>query len=742
MDELVGIYRKSIVDCANGSVMVKVPLSKKETGGNFGFIFFSSDKGSLTLDDLKSKPNPVFNVVRKKDINDNFIYVYAIDFNERCRQLVSTRKDENDLLSVKVCVIKGKTSQGGYIKAYKYISVDDLQEYIEQSRAEYIQNQQQQNRQQQEYDINDIPTETVYDYIYEGQSVLDKSHFHVVDYKVSSNNVSDVFVDAKQSFGYNRSVHLRPSYENRETLMADVNKVLKHNRKVFAQISPYLDKLREWAMENDIGLSFIPSDNPSDENFKANNKLELLKVYAKTIDSWRGLVNKEFKRLKENNVEIPKDFFWKEYVDSKKGYGSVEGFLSMENFNKQRGLSVYDNNKHLICREHDDFKYVASVLHQYAFSEKEMSLLESGQSVILTDVPCNGEVKYMHYSCTLVLAEEGSPAQKCGLTHVCRLVPIDLSDERFTNVDLNERYRMNSSHYNEIVRNHRLNSVPNVEHEDVMDSESIVMRKTRSASKEPRAEELPVLKIKAYKSNTQSAINRYERRVDAYHKLRMMPPTDMGRELGFETAYDEKRFFVAVDRKNSRIDVVVKKLNAIIPNNESYEKSDAQIELENTLYDYRSELSDLAKEYEKRLLPASSEGQKIGYKSQWEEEVAGKYEELVADDKWLSKELDDDVKTILWRYYRLQETLDIRERQKIANDKLTEGHILSDNEKNGLVLADVVGTKEDKYALLSVLKCKLPSRNANKSRVEESDFDWTTMVSSVNLAADNVPDCI
>lgn len=54
----------------------------------------------------------------------------------------------------------------------------------------------------------------------------------------------------------------------------------------------------------------------------------------------------------------------------------------------------------------------------------------------------------------------------------------------------------------------------------------------------------------------------------------------------------------------------------------------------------------------------------------------------------------------------------------------------------------ILGTKEDKYALLSVLKCELPSRNANKSRVEESDFDWTTMVSSVNLAADNVPDCI
>ena len=186
-------------------------------------------------------------------------------------------------------------------------------------------------------------------------------------------------------------------------------------------------------------------------------------------------------------------------------------------------------------------------------------------------------------------------------------------------------------------------------------NESDDLRKSRK----PRAAEKPLF---VEKSRTITGIheNSYDRLNDAYKKLSTdFDVSDKGRDLDFETKYDEQRFFKMLERINKRI----KECSVnYIKIHEDYEMLCGN-EMEEELKKLAVHLEDL--EEEKRLrsdkIHVDDKYRELGCVNVWEEKIFKDYETLKERyDKGESCDKDSD-KAVLFRYQRLEEAIQIRQ---------------------------------------------------------------------------------
>ena len=351
-----------------------------------------------------------------------------------------------------------------------------------------------------------------------------------------------------------------------------------------------------------------------------------------------------------------------------------EGRNQTPQFNEDRGLHVWDKGGHRITRTYSGGAYTAS-FSDYAFSDKEAKLLESGDYIICSDVCVDGKTdsfKVQSYICQLEESDNGIGARVVS-------TPISLMDDRFADPKHNERYAMHQSEYDLRIANlklaHEMDAKRDVLRKLVDDNSSVFAEDSgpdepteKTSKKRGKGAEQPTRFMRGYHQSGTVTRNSLSRVRDTYYHLRQIPATKSGKKLGFETMYDEKRFRDAVRYTSWKMNDLQNRLESAA----KYGLGD----LKGAAAMYRSFSSThevLYREYEQRMTAPSEAGALKGYKSAWEEGVVHDYDELMA--KGFQK--DDHAKSVVWRKMRLDETLEARRngfdsvKAKAANESKT-----------------------------------------------------------------------
>lgn len=353
----------------------------------------------------------------------------------------------------------------------------------------------------------------------------------------------------------------------------------------------------------------------------------------------------------------------------------VSETYSIDAFNNIRGLKEKSVHKTSDGREYNGY------INDYIFSESELSLLDSGDYIIAADVPSrvkgvdkHGNAKtyeqMVHYKISL------DTDANTGKTFL-HMDTIDLDSEDFRDKKHNQRYAMNTSSYD--YRFHSDFSASLVSdarrkaHIDAMlDAYKPVKTRAKHEIKNPY---LPTLKHKAFTIKG-SHSNSYERLNDAYQKLRMLPASEEGKALGFETMYDERRFNDKRKLVNNELKTTELLLNeycskTVAENIRDGLSEQAQASVETNLQ-YEIDVwcnrnQALDNELKLRQTPCfKEESIALGCKNAYEENVVDNYNSLMETWKSNKKEYDYLVKSesgklIIFNYQRWQETKLIRE---------------------------------------------------------------------------------
>lgn len=318
-------------------------------------------------------------------------------------------------------------------------------------------------------------------------------------------------------------------------------------------------------------------------------------------------------------------------------------------FNKERGLEIYDKNGCIKTCDVDGKKFNAS-FNGYAFSEKEQKLLADGASIILTDVANSSNTGFNNIICSLHVLLDDSPLRKTGITYGISVDGYaDVLSSEFRNTTYNEKYRMNRSLYDLMY--------VSVKKYDVMYknyTDKLMKGKSESACK----------KIKSIKSavevsneadgygSTKSMKNKLRKECNYYipafidtasksnaiivkHRNPLLlastksrtleePPSKKGKELyGFETKYDEDEFnscFKYQKKIVSRLkNALSTTINMCSMDTDLQSSYDCQIDLLDS-FEFESEL---------RQQSVGEESlNELGIKNEWEKFVLIEHEEL------------------------------------------------------------------------------------------------------------------
>lgn len=515
-------------------------------------------------------------------------------------------------------------------------------------------------------------------------SVQSRTKFTVTD-KSETTNQERKFQrlhDIQTKFGTEEAV--TPSnganvYANLEEMNKSIKQIAADNVKEFDKVIESYSKLTEWAQQNNATLSFKTS--PVAPAISTDPAITM-KAYATEIKKWRKEFSDEITSLKEQGYDVPDDLY-----KMPKTYGSKNHYVAMAEFNSARGVTPYNENG-LLVNSSTRGTYMASVCGKYGLSENETKMLESGESVVFTDIPDSSSSSKLRTYVGKLRPITATTKKHLGkvtfdgytandFTHEIALEEIRKTDPRFADVEHNERYRMNKEFYDRDL------------------SRTAIERKAKTTPTrhvnmpETKAASLPTMKLRGNTiTHGKFDENSLERRLRSYHKLRTQPATETGKKLGFETAWDEKRFFDSFTalqmlsggsgiRSNKQ---KVKLLERAANNNfEGIAVDTANTKILNSFDKPWKEMMEQAKLRQTEPSPA---GAAKGLVSAWEEKIVEDYEKLTNStyDRTMPTE---DVRRIFTRYYRLEETLEIRK----------TGQLISEQD---------VGTDKDKYAQLSV----------------------------------------
>lgn len=539
---------------------------------------------------------------------------------------------------------------------------------------------------------------------HEGNKMVSATRFVVKD-KSETASVEKAVKDVATLTTFGVKEASKPSnigaeYASYEDMVIDVRKKKDENIKEFNKIIESYEKITDWAAENKITLAMSFRGTPEAPPIDKDDAVTL-KAYADAIKDWRKIFSDEVTSLKSKGYDVPQELY-----KAAKPRTHESAYMGMAEFNAARNAKAYTENA-LIVHSSSKATYLASAFGKYAISEREAKLLENGESVVFADVPVSGTLM-KHYIGKLEPIEpaqiqdltkkkiplEGHKASD--LTHCLVLEEISMTDPRFADVEHNERYRMNQDSYDMNIARASYSS-------DII--RSTVPKESshsRGQLESPRALAMPTTKLKSNKlTNSKFSENTFERRLEAYNVLRQEPATETGKKLGFETAWDENRFFdsfsmLQVLSGGSRIRSQKAKLE-LLDKAVKGDFSGIGVDTTNTkiLASFDKPWQDMMKQAQMRQQEPTPAGVSKGYKNAWEEKVASDYETLTQTsfDRTM---VTEDIRKTLARYYRLQETMDVRQ--------------------NGLVTAANVGTDKDKYAKLSVSGLYKPASAAGVAK--------------------------
>ena len=317
-------------------------------------------------------------------------------------------------------------------------------------------------------------------------------------------------------------------------------------------------------------------------------------------------------------------------------------------FNHIRGINVEDVSQKRF-HTNGNKTYVAS-FDSYGFSEKELSLLDNNDYIILSDIPVKnsrGNIDYYtHYLCRLEPLDVDAKA-----THYLFAQEIDILDERFADEVHNERYHYNKSNYDRTIQALAVGKATSIYSKSKISKGKEFTEEDVYKTRAPRSKEQPVRRMKAMKTQG-VAYNSYDRLQAAYVALRQQEPSEYGKKLGFETAYDEKRFM----SDKSYLKTYMDRLQNALEYHRNANIEASVDSLESALAYNKSLFEELNEQEALRQVEPSPEAAERGCKSAYEERIMNKYDELIAS----SYEHDENTKKILWQMQRLQDAIDIR----------------------------------------------------------------------------------
>lgn len=378
------------------------------------------------------------------------------------------------------------------------------------------------------------------------------------------------------------------------------------------------------------------------EDIPKTTKLEESRKYRRTANAYSKYIHSCREVLKEhgyiNEVSASSDDDLKPISEKN----------PIDAFNHIRGITVEDLAQRKF-HTNGNKTYVAS-FESYGFSEKELSLLDNNDYIILSDIPVKnsrGNIDYYtHYLCRLEPLDVDTKA-----THYLVAQEIDILDERFADEVHNERYHYNKSNYDRTIQALAVGKATSIYSKSKISKGKEFTEEDVYKTRAPRSKEQPVRRVKAMKTQG-VAYNSYDRLQAAYVALRQQKPSEYGKKLGFETAYDEKRFM----SDKSYLKTYMDKLQNALEYHRNANIEASIDSLESALEYNKSLFEELNEQETLRQVEPSPEAAERGCKSAYEERIMNKYDELMAS----SYENDENTKKILWQMQRLQDAIDIR----------------------------------------------------------------------------------
>lgn len=345
-------------------------------------------------------------------------------------------------------------------------------------------------------------------------------------------------------------------------------------------------------------------------------------------------------------------------------------------FNIERGLQCYDGNS-LIKKQFADGTYTAS-FNSYAFSEFEQCRLESGEKIIITECPMNGDSNYKNILCHLQKSDEPTIN---GDTHELVIDQyVKVTSPVFADASLNEKYHLQQERFDALIAASHLGREIQIKQANVED---------KRARKAFETIEDKASKARGYKKNgTMDAKNENMYFLDSYleingkdkskitskefskelrdsTKLRTVnkPASEKGQALGFDTMYDEQRF----NRKSAHSNKTLTKIKEAIDYASEHCPLDATAKYEylksaDTYKElYERDCERYAKEKEMRQQPVSDDALKAKHiENAFEEYVYNRYNEIHKDDDTRLTRADDE-HYIDDRYETLKRSIDARQ---------------------------------------------------------------------------------
>jgi len=526
---------------------------------------------------------------------------------------------------------------------------------------------------------------------HEGTKIHAAPHFKVGVKDVTK--IEDVSIEKPEKsitytkYGVTESrapVQLGSEYKTAEQMKKRIHNTAEAAVKEFDKVVDYYVKFNDWAMNNNVPTSIKTVPTPP---LRGSSDEDTLSVFKKSIEHWNNRFSDEIASLRDQGYDVPQEFY-----SIRATVNKDNEYTKMVQFNAMRGVTYFTDNG-LTVNSSKNATYMANVAGRYGVSKHEAGLLESGDYVVFAGIPLpSASHKLAHYVGTLapISAEQRNKLSKnqfdgyeaSDLTHYIKLEEIDITDPRFADVERNERYATNKGNYDRQIA--RVKNNFDVEKPIRNTGASIIREEPKTTHKSPE----PTLRIKGDNMFSQDFVtNSFARRKETYLKLRTEPASDFGHQLGFETAWDEKRFFdsfsmLQVLSDGKSITSHKAKLQLLEKSKDGsrdlvgFDKKNTQI------YDrFEADWKGMMEQADLRQRLPSPEAVSKGIQNAWEEKVMKNYEAIVGKT-YDGGIIPEDDRKVFARYYRLQETLDIR--------------------KNGLISKEDVGTSKDKYALLTV----------------------------------------
>ena len=312
-------------------------------------------------------------------------------------------------------------------------------------------------------------------------------------------------------------------------------------------------------------------------------------------------------------------------------------------FNRSRGLSVYDNNGNVVTRNNENFSYQAS-FNRYALSEREMQQLESGETIVLSEVASIDNKSSKNYMVQLAKREK---PDKNGLSYYVKPVgDCDTLSDSFKDMNHNEKYYMEYDRYaslGTVINTHSVSYNQYVKDkvkgldERISDAQA-VSHKRHNMTKDTRTYSSEVNYTVAYfydsgrKQNTVIEKRRNPALIDETRdRLIQQEPSAAGAKKGFTNMYDEVYYKQHLKQQKN----MVQRLEASLAYGRENPQASLDMEQLERLHDEFTMSGEyMNREIEMRKQPVSDKKYSdMGFESQWEVYIYEKYNDMQKSDE-------------------------------------------------------------------------------------------------------------